>query len=91
MRQLTINIPDAQYRFFRKLLEQLPWAEVQQARKLTSQPVEQKDAVKTPILSPQNAAEQQWVDGMREALQQSDDHLRGKIKLQDAYEFLREF
>lgn len=91
MRQLTINIPDAQYRFFRKLLQQLPWAEVQQARKVTAQAVEQKGVAKLPILPPQNAEEQAWVDHLRAAFDEVGQHTRGEIQLQDVREFLREF
>ena len=90
MRQLIINVPDAQYSFFRKLLQQMPWAEIKQTQKVTLPSVPQATAGKRAILPPQNAAEQEWVDGMREAFQQSEDHASGKRKLRSAYELLDE-
>lgn len=86
MRQLIINVPDGQYSFFRKLLQNLPWAEVQKTHKLPAAAPAEKEAGKPPLTD----AEQEWVGGMREAFEQVEAHESGKIKLRSAYELLDE-
>ena len=80
MRQFIINIPDAQYSFFRKLLQQLPWVQVEQTRRVASP---------TTAAAP-SAAEQAWGDEVADALRDAKRAERGEIKLQDAREFLRQ-
>lgn len=76
MREIVVKVPDEQYSFLMKLLRNLSFVE--------AEPV--KPAKPKKLTSEQ----QEWVDGMREALQQVEQHQRGEIELKSAWDLLDE-
>jgi hypothetical protein len=79
MSQFLITVPDDQKRFFRQLLRNLPWAQVE--------PV--KPGVK-PAKKPLTAEQQEWVDDLKQALVDVERHQRGEIELQPFDDFMKE-
>ena len=78
MREITLRIPDEQFGFFRKLLQNLPWVQVEKTRKLPAAP---------PLLT---AGQQVFVDDLKQSLVEVERHQRGEIKLQSMRDFLDE-
>ena len=76
MREVLVKVPDEQYRFLMKLLQNLSFVEAK--------------PVKLPKPKKLTPEQQEWVDDMREALQQVEQHQRGEIKLKSAWELLDE-
>jgi hypothetical protein len=76
MREVLVKVPDEQYRFLMELLRHLPFVE---AEPVTAAPPGK--------LTP---AQQEWVDEMREALEQVELHQQGKIELKSAWDLLDE-
>lgn len=74
MRQVTLQIPDSQYGFFMELVKKLKFAKI-------TPPAPAKKL---------NPEQQEWVDGLKDALNEVELHVQGKIQLQDAKEFLNE-
>ncbi len=77
MSQVILTIPDEQLAPLLKVLKALPFAI--------------KAKTVAPPKSKQYTPEQQeWIDDFREALHEVELHQEGKIKLQDARDFLNE-
>ncbi len=77
MSQVILTIPDEQLAPLLKVLKALPFAI--------------KAKTVAPPKSKQYTSEQQeWIDDFREALHEVELHQEGKIKLQDARDFLNE-
>ena len=76
MREVLVKVPDEQYRFLMKLLQNLSFVEAK--------------PVKLPKPRRLTPAQQEWVDDMREALQQVEQHQRGEIKLRSLDELINE-
>ena len=74
---LIVTVPDDRVNFVKKLLREL---------NLTVKPVTAKVA-KPRVLTPE---QQEWVEGMREALHEADLAAEGKIKLKPARQLLDE-
>ncbi|MDO7883800.1 hypothetical protein [Hymenobacter cheonanensis] len=77
MSQVILTVPDEQLAPLLKVLKALPFA------------------IKTKTVAPPKPkqytpAQQEWVDDFREALHEVELHQQGKIKLQDARDFLNE-
>ena len=77
MRQILLTVPDEQYAFMMKVLKSF-------AFEVEAKPIR---APKEKKLTP---AQQEWVDGMREALQEVELHQQGKIQLKSARQLLDE-
>jgi hypothetical protein len=77
MRQILLTVPDEQYAFMMKVLKSF-------AFEVKAKPIR---APKEKKLTP---AQQEWVDEMKEALEQVELHQQGKIKLKSAYDLLDE-
>lgn len=78
MRELTIRIPDEQFNFFRKLLQNLPWVQVEKTRKLSVRP------------APLTAEQQEWVDELKQSLLEAAAFERGEIELQSVEDHIRD-
>jgi hypothetical protein len=78
---LIVTVPDDRVAFVKKLLRELNLS-VRPAAK--AKPVAE---VKPKQYTP---AQQKWIDDFREALREVELHQQGKIKLQDARDFLNE-
>ena len=78
---LIVTVPDDRVAFVKKLLRELNLS-VKPAAK-AKQAAEVKPKQYTP-------AQQEWIDDFREALREVELHQQGKIKLQDARDFLNE-
>ncbi len=77
MRQVILTVPDEFYAPFMKLVKALPFS-------IKAKPI-------APPKPKQYTPEQQeWIDDFREALHEVELHHQGKIKLQDARDFLNE-
>ena len=76
--ELLVTVPDSRAPFVKKLLKELNVAvrPAPKPKKATSRPY-------TP-------AQQEWIDDFRGALHEVELHQQGKIKLQDARDFLNE-
>ena len=77
MSQVILTVPDDQLAPLLKVLKALPFA------------------IKTKTVAPPKPkqftpAQQEWIDDFREALHEVELHQQGKIKLQDARDFLNE-
>ncbi|MDJ0365194.1 hypothetical protein QMK33_08515 [Hymenobacter sp. H14-R3] len=77
MSQVILTIPDEQLAPLLKVLKALPFA------------------IKTKTVAPPKPkqytpAQQEWINDFREALHEVELHQQGKIKLQDARDFLNE-
>ena len=80
---LIVTVPDERVSFVKKLLRELNLPV-----KSVAKP---KPAAGAPAPPRQYTPEQQeWIDDFREALHEVELHQQGKIKLQDAYDFLNE-
>ncbi|MBO0357799.1 hypothetical protein J0X19_07565 [Hymenobacter sp. BT186] len=77
MRQILLTVPDEQYAFLMKVLKSF-------AFEVEAKPVR---APKEKKLTP---AQQEWVDEMKEALEQVELHQQGKIKLRSLDELIDE-
>jgi hypothetical protein len=77
MRQVILTVPDDQFAPLMKLVKALPFA------------IKAK-AVVLPKPKKYTPEQQEWIDDFREALNEVELHQQGKIKLQDAREFLAE-
>ena len=79
MRQVLFSIPDEFYDPLMRVVKALRF------------PIKTKNVV-APALKPRKMtpAQQAWVDEFREALHEVELHQQGKIKLQDARDFLNE-
>ena len=81
MRQVLLTVPDEQFAPLMKVVRSLPFS---LKAKAVAQPNPGPNSKKyTP-------AQQEWIDDFREALHEVELHQQGKIKLQDAYDFLNE-
>ncbi len=69
MREITLRIPDEQFNFFRKLLQNLPWVQVEKTRKLSVRP------------APLTAEQQEWVDDLKQSLLDAEAYQRGELEL----------
>jgi hypothetical protein len=78
---LIVTVPDDRVAFVKKLLRELNLS-VKPAAK--ARPVAE---VKPKQYTPE---QQEWIDDFREALHEVELHQQGKIKLQDARDFLNE-
>ena len=78
MIQLIIDIPDDHLSAFQEFLRGLPWAKVKQ---VTPSPAAEQ---------PLTPEQQEWVNGLKHALHQVEQHQRGEIKLRSAWELLDE-
>lgn len=76
MRQVLVKVPDEQYAFLMKLLRSLSFVETEPVK-----PAKPKKLT---------AEQQEWVEEMREALRQVEQHQRGEIKLKSAWDLLDE-
>lgn len=76
MREIVVKVPDEQYSFLMKLLRNLSFVK--------AEPVKQAKPKK---MTPE---QQEWVDGMREALHEVELHQQGKIQLKSARQLLDE-
>lgn len=81
---LIVTVPDDRVNFVKKLLRELnlPVKPAAKPKALAS-----SVAKATLKLTPR---QQKWVDELKDSLKQVELHQQGKIKLQDAYEFLAE-
>lgn len=77
MRQVILSVPDEFYAPFMKLVKALPFS-------IKAKPVA------PPKPKQYTPAQQEWIDDFREALHEVELHQQGKIKLQDARNFLNE-
>ncbi len=77
---LIVTVPDDRVAFVKKLLRELNLS-VKPAAK--AKPAAAQPKQYTP-------AQQEWIDDFREALHEVELHQQGKIKLQDARDFLNE-
>ena len=77
MRELTIQVPDEQFGFVKKLLENLRGVQVTKTRRL-------------PVAPPLTAEQQEFVDGLRSAFAEVAAHERGEIELQSVEDHIRE-
>lgn len=78
MREITLRIPDEQFSFFRKLLQNLPWVQVAKTRKLPAAP------------APLTAEQQEFVDELRQSLREAAAFERGELELPTLEEHIRE-
>ena len=79
---LIVSVPDERVSFVKKLLREL---------NLPARPVQaKKKAVSTTKAVPLTAAQQEWVDGLKEALEEVRLAEEGKIQLKSAYDLLDE-
>jgi len=78
---LIVTVPDDRVNFVKKLLRELnlPVKAAAKAKPVT--------ASKPKQYTPE---QQEWIDDFREALHEVELHQQGKIKLQDARDFLNE-
>ncbi len=74
MTELTLNIPDSKLPFFIQLAKELDFVVV--GKKKTAKKLTTK--------------QQKWVDDFRTALDEVDQHTKGKIKLKTAQQLLNE-
>ena len=77
MRQVILTVPDDQFAPLMKVVKALPFE------------------IKAKAIAPPNPKhytpeQQEWIDDFREALSEVELHQQGKIKLQNAREFLAE-
>ena len=79
MSQFLITVPDDRKRFFRELLNNLPWAQVE--------PVKPKAKLAKKPFTPE---QQEWVDDLKQALVDVERHQRGEIELQPFDDFMKE-
>ena len=81
---LIVTVPDDRVNFVKKLLRELNLS-VKPATKTKASAI--SVAKSTHKLSP---AQQQWVDELKDSLQQVELHQQGEIKLKSAWELLDE-
>ena len=79
---LIVTVPDDRVSFVKKLLRELN-LDVKPVAKPKPAAVAQPKKKYTP-------EQQEWIDDFREALNEVELHQQGKIKLQDARDFLNE-
>ena len=80
MRELTIQVPDEQFGFVKKLLENLRGVQVTKTRKL-----------KLPVAPvPLTAEQQEWVDELKQSLLEAAAFERGEIELQSVEDHIRD-
>ena len=76
MRQLTLSIPDNQFSFFMKMVKSFDFVKVEKTIKV----------VELPLTDKQN----QFLDGISEAVNEVNLHKKGIKKMQSGDEFLEE-
>jgi hypothetical protein len=79
MREITLRIPDEQFGFFRKLLQNLPWVQVEKTRKLPAAPA-----------PPFTAEQQEFVDELKQSLREAEAWQRGELQLPTMEEHIAE-
>ena len=77
MRQLTLSIPDNQFSFFMKMVKSFDFVKVEKTIKV----------VELPLTDKQN----QFLDGISEAVEEINLHKRGIKKMQTFDEMIAEF
>ena len=76
MKQITLSVPDREYAFFIKVIKAFNFVKIEKTKTV-------KEFVPTP-------EQLEWVEGLKSALEEVEEHQQGKKKLQSAREFLRE-
>lgn len=76
MKQITLSVPDREYTFFLKVIKAFSFVKIEKTKTV-------KEFVPTP-------EQLEWVEGLKSALEEVEEHQQGKKKLKTLDELIDE-
>lgn len=76
MKQITLSVPDREYTFFIKVIKAFSFVKIEKTKTV-------KEFVPTP-------EQLEWVEGLKSALEEVEEHQQGKKKLKNLDELIDE-
>lgn len=86
MRQLTITVTESEYPFIRQLLKRQRGVAIAKAERLPAPPAKTPEQVYARL----NPEQREWVDELKNALNDVERHQRGEIEMMTAEDHLAE-